>query len=44
MREKKERKKKEQIEIFMFDFLNIEKDWWNSGSMFYIRIAKAIHV
>ena len=37
---KKERKK---VEIFTFDFLDWEKDWWNSGSMFYIRIANQYH-
>ena len=45
MREGKEeerKKEEEQIEIFTFDFLDFEKDSWNSGSIFYvyIRIAK----
>ena len=47
MREKKEeeeRKKKNKSEIFMFDFLDCKEDEWNSGSMFYIRIAKFFHL
>ena len=39
-----ERKKKENIETFTFDFLNCEENEWNSGSTFYIRIAKGFHL
>ena len=36
---KRERKKNE-IEIFTFGFLNLENGWWNFGSSFHNRIAK----
>ena len=37
---RKKGKKKNKIEIFMFDFLDSEEKSWDSGGMFYIRIAK----
>ena len=38
---KEERKKKKsKIEIFMFDFPDCEEKSWDSGAVFYIRIAK----
>ena len=47
---KKERKKEEEreerrkkIQIFVFYFLDCEK-YWNSGAIFYIRIAKGFAV
>ena len=42
-RKKKERKKN-KIESFVFDFLNCEEKSWDSGTMFYIRIAKRFHL
>ena len=32
--------RKSKIENFLFDFLDCEKDQWNSGSIFYIRTTK----
>ena len=32
-------KKKNKVKIFMFDFLDCQKDWWKSVSIFYIRTA-----
>ena len=44
-RRKKERKKKKnKIKIFAFNFLDCEKKSWNSGAIFYIRIAKGFHL
>ena len=42
--EKEERRKKNKIEIFMFDFLNCEEKSQDSGGIFYIRIAKGFHL
>ena len=41
--EKKEERKKEQIENFAFDFLDCEEKSWDSGTIFCIRIAKSFH-
>ena len=43
MRERKERKKT-KIEIYKFDFVDCEKDQWNTGSIFYIRIPKGFYL
>ena len=43
-KKKKERKKKNKMEIFMFNFLKCEEKYWNSGAIFYVRIAKGFHV
>ena len=45
-KEEEERRKKEKnkIEIFMFNFLDCEDKSWDSGAIFYIRIAKAFHL
>ena len=44
MRErKKEKRRKNKIEIYTFNFFNCEKDSWNFESVFYIRIAKGIY-
>ena len=42
--EEERKKKKNKIEIFMFDFLNCEEKLWDSGALFYIRIAKGFHL
>ena len=44
--EKKTTKKKEggKDRNFTFTFLDCEEDYWNSGSAFYIRIAKDFHL
>ena len=44
MMEKSRLNKKNKIETFYIDFLNCEKDEWNSGSIFYISIAKRFHL
>ena len=43
-RKGKERRKKNKIEIFRFDFLECEEKSWDSGGIFYIRIAKSFHL
>ena len=43
-RRKKERKKKNKIEIFTFDFLDGGEKSWDSGVIFYIRVAKGFHI
>ena len=43
-RRNKEERKKNQIEIFTFDFLDCEEKEWNSGAIFDIRIAKGFHL
>ena len=41
MEKNKERKKEEQNRnVFAFSFLNCEEKSWDSGDIFYIRIAK----
>ena len=40
---KKEERKKNNIEIFMFDYLDCEKSR-DSGGIFYIRIAKGFRL
>ena len=50
--EKKERKNKKktkkeegkQNRNFVFNFLDCEGKQWNSGAIFYIRIAKGFHL
>ena len=42
--EEREKKNNNKIKIFTFDFLDYEKDQWNSRSTFYIRITKAFHL
>ena len=44
MERKKERKKKNKVEIFRFDFLNCEEKSYDSVVIFYIRIAKSFHL
>ena len=48
MKKKKERrrrrKKKKKFEIFVFDFLDCEEKSWDSGDIFYIKIAKSFHL
>ena len=39
-KQKKERKKKSKIEIFAFNFFNCKEKSWDSGAIFFIRIAK----
>ena len=39
-KKEKGRKKKNKIEIFTFDFHDCEEKSWNSGAIFYLRIAK----
>ena len=34
---KERRRKKNEIEIFTFNFLDCEKDKWNSGSIFTMK-------
>ena len=41
---KKERKKKNKIEISMFNFLDCEEMQWNSGAIYYIRMAKDFYL
>ena len=41
---KKERKKKNKSKIFTFNFPNCEEKQWNSGAIFYIRIAKGFRL
>ena len=41
---KKERKKKNKIETCAPDFLDCEEKTWDSGAIFYIRIAKSFHL
>ena len=43
-RKKERKKKKNKIEMFAFDFLDGEEKSWDSGAMFYIRIAKGFHL
>ena len=46
MKKKKERrrKKKNKIKIFAFDFLDCDEKSWDSGAIFYLRIAKGFHL
>ena len=39
-----EKEKKNNVEIFMLDFLNYEKCWWNSGGVFYSKVAKSFYL
>ena len=41
---KEYKKKKNKIEPFTFDFLNSEKNLWNSWGKFYIRIVKGFRL
>ena len=43
-RKEERKKKKNKIEIFVFIFLNCEEKSWDSGAIFYIRIAKGFHL
>ena len=43
-RKKEEERRKEHIKLFAFNFLNCEDRSWDSGAMFYIRIAKGFHL
>ena len=43
-RKKERMKKKNKIEMFAFDFLDCEEKSWDSGTIFYIRIAKGFHL
>ena len=36
---KEESKKKNKVKIFTFDFLDCDEKSWDSGAIFYIRIA-----
>ena len=42
--EEEERKKKNKIKILMFDFLKCEEKSWDSGAIFYVRVAKGFHL
>ena len=42
--EEERRKKKSKIKIFLFDFLNCKEKSWDSGAIFYIRIAKGFRL
>ena len=42
--EDRRRRKKNKIEIFMFDFLDCEEKSWDSGALFDIRIARGFHL
>ena len=44
MSKKKEEERRTKIDICTFDFLNCEKEKWNSGIVLYIRIAKGFHL
>ena len=44
MVKKEGERKKNKIEIFAFDFIDCEEKSWNSGTIFYIRIAKGFHL
>ena len=39
-RKKERKKKKNKIEIFAFNLLDSEEKSWDSGAMFYIKVAK----
>ena len=41
---KRKKRKKNKVEIFTFDFLVCEKNYWNSGGIFHIRITKGFHL
>ena len=43
-KEKRKKKKEEQMENFSFDLLDCEEKSWNSGAIFYIKIAKGFHL
>ena len=47
MKKKKEERRKKnknnKIQFFAFDFLDWEERSWDSGAIFYIRIAKGLH-
>ena len=44
MLDEEERRKKNKIENFAFDFLDHEEKSWDSGTIFDIRIAKSFHL
>ena len=43
-RKKKKNNNNNKIENFTFDILDREKDQWNSGCIFSIRITKCFHL
>ena len=43
-KELREKKEREQMEIFVFDFLDCKEKLWDSGAMVYIRIARGFHL
>ena len=44
MLDEKEEEEKEQNRNFAFDFLDCEEKSWDSGAIFYIRIARSFHL
>ena len=42
--ERKKERKKNKIEMFKFSFLDCDKDYWDSGGIFYLRITKGFHL
>ena len=43
-RRRKKKAKKNEIDLFAFDFLDCEVKSWDSGAIFYIRIVKGFYL
>ena len=43
-KDERSKKKNNNIKIFTFDFFDCEEKSWDSGAIFYIRIAWGFHL